>query len=589
MGILMKTAVRQTTKGGELSKVLLQFRSVILSLAVFSGLVNILALTGSLFMMQIYDRVLSSRSIPTLISLAVITIILYLIQGVLDFSRSRIMARMANFVDQTFSPQLFRCVMQLPLRSRKQGDELLPIRDLDTIRNFLASPAPLAFFDLPWMPLYLIFIFCLHPYLGILSLSGMIILIMLTILTEILSKKPAQEVQKQSSLRISLSTMGSRNAEVLQAMGMAAPLLERWKQANESYLRSQERSGDVVSGISSVSKVVRFIQQSAMLGLAAYLVIQNEMSSGSIIASSIISSRVLAPIEGIIGNWKNFISARQSRDRVEELLSLIQSQVEPMALPAPKETLSVENVSLCAPGTQKILIHGISFTLNAGQGLGIIGPSASGKTTLAKALVNVWRSAQGAIRLDGATLDQWSPSALGAHIGYLPQDIELFDGTIADNIARFSENPDPEEIIAAAKAADVHQMILHLPDGYETMIGDRGSSLSAGQRQRIALARALYGDPFLVVLDEPNSNLDSEGEQALTSAIMNVRNRKGIVIVIAHRPSALAAVNLVAVMAQGKIQTFGPKDEVLKKVTQPHAVSPSALSSKLGVVHGRSE
>ena len=585
----MKAALNKIDKGRELSSALMRFKSVIVSLAVFSCLVNILSLTGSLFMMQIYDRVLSSRSIPTLISLAIITILLYLIQGILDFSRSRIMSRMASFIDETFSPQLFRCIMQIPLRSRKQGDELLPIRDLDTIRNFLASPGPLAFFDLPWMPVYLTFIFLLHPWLGILSISGMVILIFLTVLTGLLSKKPARDVQKQSSLRISLSTMGSRNAEVLQAMGMASPLLKRWKKANESYLRTQEHSGDIVSGISSISKVVRFMLQSTMLGCAAYLVIQGELSSGSIIASSLISSRALAPIEGIIGNWKNFTSARQSRNRIEELLTFVQNQPEPMALPAPEKNVSVEGITVCAPGTQKPLLQGINFSLEAGQGLGIIGPSAAGKTTLAKALVNVWQVVQGAIRLDGANLNQWSLDTLGSHIGYLPQDIELFDGTVADNIARFSDNPDPEEIIAAAEAADVHQMILHLPEGYDTPIGERGSVLSAGQRQRIALARALYGNPFFVVLDEPNSNLDSEGEQALTGAIMSVRKRNGIVVVIAHRPSALAAVDLVAVMAQGKLQAFGPKDEVLKKVTQPHAVSPSGPSSKLGVIHGRSE
>ena len=491
----MKTP-KMKEQTSELVLALAKLKSVFLALALFSGLVNLLALTGSMFMMQIYDRVLSSRSIPTLVSLALITILLYFIQGALDFSRSRIMARIASYLDETFSVRLFRCVMQLPLRTRRRGDDLLPLRDLDTIRNFMASPGPLALFDLPWMPVFLIFIFLLHPWLGVLSLVGMLVLIFLTLLTEYSSKKPAQDVQKQSSSRIALSTMGSRNAEVLQAMGMGDRLLARWQSENENYLRAQERSGDVVSGISSISKVVRFILQSAMLGLSAFLVIRGEISSGSIIASSIVSSRALAPIEAVIAHWKGFLAARQSKSRIDELLKTVQQEKDPMALPEPKETLSVEGISVGAPGTQTLLIQNVTLKLEAGQGLGIIGPSAAGKSTLARALVNVWPAVRGAIRLDGASLDQWSPTALGQHVGYLPQDIELFDGTVAENIARFEPEADPEKIVAAAEAADVHQMILHLSEGYETRVGDSGMALSAGQRQRIALARA----PFMAIL-----------------------------------------------------------------------------------------
>lgn len=555
--------------GSELSAAFQRLRHVVVALALFSGIVNLLALTGSLFMMQVYDRVLSSRSVPTLVALAIITVILYIFQGALDLTRSRVMIRIAARLDETFGERLYRCILLLPLRMRSPGDGLQPMRDLDTVRSFISGPGPIALFDLPWMPIYLIFIFLLHPWLGCLSLAGMVILIGLTLLTENLSKEPARAMQKEAATRQMLAQAGRRNAEVLHAMGLTDRLVERWVNANTRHLQSHERSSDVVGGIGAVSKVVRFVMQSAMLGLAAWLTIRNEVSAGAIIASSITSSRALAPIEAAIANWKGFLAARQSRTRLEEILKAMPQNEPPMQLPDPERDLSIEGIVVGAPGTQRPLIQNVTLRLEAGQGLGIIGPSAAGKSTLARAMVGVWPLLRGTVRLDGASLDQWNAVRLGQHIGYLPQDVELFDGTVADNIARFESEPDPQKIVAAAEAADVHQMILHLQDGYETRIGEGGSALSAGQRQRIALARALYGDPFLVVLDEPNSNLDSEGEAALTKAITGIRARGGIAVVVAHRPSALAAVDLVAVMAAGALQAFGPKDEVMKKVMQP--------------------
>lgn len=559
--------------GSELSAAFQRLRHVVVALALFSGIINLLALTGSLFMMQVYDRVLSSRSLPTLVALAIITVILYIFQGALDLTRSRVMIRIAARLDETFGERLYRCILLLPLRMRSPGDGLQPMRDLDTVRSFISGPGPIALFDLPWMPIYLIFIFLLHPWLGCLSLAGMVILIGLTLLTEKLSKEPARAAQKEAATRQMLAQAGRRNAEVLHAMGLTNRLVERWVNANTRHLQAQERSSDVVGGIGAISKVVRFVLQSAMLGLAAWLTIRNEVSAGAIIASSITSSRALAPIEAAIANWKGFLAARQSKTRLEEILKAMPKNEPPMQLPDPVRDLSVEGIVVCAPGTQRPLIQNVTLRLEAGQGLGIIGPSAAGKSTLARAMVGVWPLLRGTVRLDGASLEQWDAATLGQHIGYLPQDVELFDGTVADNIARFEIEPDPHKIVAAAEAADVHQMILHLQDGYDTRIGEGGSALSAGQRQRVALARALYGDPFLVVLDEPNSNLDSEGEAALTKAITSICARGGIAVVVAHRPSALAAVDLVAVMAGGTLQAFGPNDEVMKKVMQPAAAA----------------
>lgn len=573
-------------QGSELAQAFSRLRHVAITVTVFSCIINLLALTGSLFMMQVYDRVLASRSIPTLIALAIITVILYVFQGSLDFIRSRIMVRVAARLDQTFGERLYRCVLVLPLRMRSSGDGMQPIRDLDTLRNFLSGAGPLALLDLPWMPIFLIFVFLLHPWLGLLSLTGMVILIGLTLLTERLSKAPAKESQKESAIRSSLALGCVRNAEVMRAMGLTNRMVERWLSANTRHLQAQERTSDVVGGIGAVSKIVRFVMQSAMLGMAAYLTIQGEVSPGAIIASSITSSRALAPIEAVIANWKGFLAARQSRQRLEDVLRAMPKQEAPMALPAPKNTLSLEAVAVCAPGGQSPLIQNVSLKLEAGQGLGVIGPSAAGKSTLVRAIVGVWPLVRGNVRIDGAALDQWDSDELGKHIGYLPQDVELFDGTVAENISRFEIEPNPEAIVAAAQAADVHQMILHLPDGYETRVGDGGSALSAGQRQRLGLARALYGDPFLVVLDEPNSNLDAEGEAALSKAIEGVRARGGIVVVVAHRPTALNAVDLVAVMANGTLQAFGPKDEVLQKMTQsakPPMAPPGEMAKEMKV------
>jgi ATP-binding cassette subfamily C protein len=442
------------------------------------------------------------------------------------------------------------------------------LRDLDAVRSYLSGLGPVALFDLPWIPLYLAICFAFHPLIGFAALAGAIILIVLTLLTEILMRAPARAATEAAVARNGLAEASRRNAEALVAMGMAGHIAARWSEANRQYMRSQQEASDLGGGLGAISKVLRMMLQSGVLAVGAYLVIHQEASAGIIIAASILSARALAPVDLAIANWKGFVAARQSWQRLNRLLTMSPARLAPMQLQTPAHRLTVEAVSASPPGVPKIVVQDITFELEAGQGLGIIGPSGSGKSSLVRLLVGVWQPMRGNVRLDGAALDQWASDALGRHIGYLPQDVELLAGTVAENIARFEPDPDNEAVIAAAKAVGVHDLIVRLPGGYDTQIGEQGSALSAGQAQRVALARAVYRDPFLVVLDEPNSNLDSEGEEALTRAILGVRERMGIVIVVAHRPSAIAGVDRLLMMNQGKAQAIGPKDEVLSKVLQ---------------------
>jgi ATP-binding cassette subfamily C protein len=550
------------------------------SVGVFSGLINLLALTGSFYMLQVYDRVLPSHSVPTLIGLTLLMAGLYIANGLLDFFRVRVMSRVGVRIDNQVRERVFQALHLLPLKARTAGDGLQPIRDLDQIRSFFSGLGPTAFFDLPWVPVYLGVVFLLHPLLGLFAFVGALLLICLTLLTERRTTAPMQSASRSGSQRLAFGEETRRNAEVIRALGLEKRMQDRWEVLNTRHLNDQLLASDAAGGLGTVSKVLRLFLQSGILGLGAYLVIQGEVSAGTIIAASIIMSRALAPIETAIAHWRGFVAARQSYHRLIDLFgSLGLKDAESMvALPRPTSSLAVQGVSVAPPGEQRPVIQGVSFSLAAGDGLGIIGPSGSGKSTLARALVGVWQPMWphmrmgGSIRLDGATLDQWAPDDLGRHIGYLPQDVSLFAGTIAENIARFDSEATSEAILAAAKAAGVHDMIVQLPEGYQTIVGEGGAGLSAGQRQRIALARALYGEPFLVVLDEPNSNLDAAGEMALTQAIQSIRARGGIAIVIAHRPSALAAVDKVLAMAKGQVQAFGPKSEVLRQVLQaaPH-------------------
>lgn len=558
-------------------------RTALIGVGIITGILNVLMLTGSFYMLEVYDRVVPGRSVPTLVFLSVIAVFLFGVQGLLDFIRSRILVRIGAWIDERLSGPVFEAVLKMPLRAKDQGNGLLPLRDLDQVRGFLAGNGLPAFFDLPWMPLYLGICYLFHPLIGLAATFGALVLVGFTILTEVKTRAALKTAGNQGSLRFSTAEASRRNADVVQAMGMSPRLLGRWQKANDEYVDSQLRASDVAGGFGSAAKSFRMCLQSLVLGLGAYLAIQDLATAGIIIASSILTARALAPVDLVIANWRTFTAARQSWKRLGDLLKAMSQREPEVLLPKPCQDLVLENLFVGPPGQPSLVVQDVSFALKAGAGLGIIGPSASGKTSLIKAVVGVWRPARGKVRLDGAAIDQWSPDRLGPHFGYLPQDVELFGGTIAQNISRFDENAKSEEVIAAARAAGVHDLIVYLPEGYETPIGEGGSALSAGQRQRIALARALYRNPFLVVLDEPNSNLDAEGEEALTQAILGVRARGGIVIIVAHRPSSLVAVDWVLVMKDGRAQAFGPKDEVMSKLQRRPAGSPVPLTAVEGV------
>lgn len=544
-------------------------KASVTGIALISGVVNVLALTSPLFMLQVYDRVLASGSVPTLVGLAVLATGLYAFQSLLDIIRARVLLRLGERFDGQFSGRVHDAVIHLPLLTRIRGDGLQPLRDLDNVRGFLGGNGPTAFFDLPWMPIYLAICFLFHFWIGVTALGGAIVLITLTILTNALSKTPIRETITHGMSRNSLLDAARRNAEAVHAMGLEKRVATRWNNANRDYLLANRRAGDVAGGLGGISKSLRMMLQSSILAVGAYLVIQQEVTAGVMIASSIMMGRALAPVDLAISSWKPFLLARQSWSRLKELLSKIPETAPVMALPKPEKYLRVEGVTIMPPGQKNLTVQGMNFSIQAGSALGIIGPSGSGKSTLARALVGAWLPAGGKIRLDGATFEQWDREQLGQHIGYLPQGVELFDGTIAENISRFEHKPDPGAIVAAAKAAGAHELILRFEHGYETIIGEDGSALSAGQRQRIGLARALYRDPFLIVLDEPNANLDAEGEAAVVKAIASVRERKGIAIVVAHRPSALGAVDLVLLVEGGRQKAFGSRDEVISKVVTP--------------------
>ena len=539
-----------------------------------SGVVNVLALTSPLFMLQVYDRVLASRSLSTLVGLAVLAAGLFAFQSMLDVIRSRVLMRVGERVDRQLSGRVHAAVVRLPLEARMPGDGLQPLRDLDNVRGFLSGQGPTAFFDLPWMPLYLGICFLFHFWIGMTALAGAIVLVSLTVITNALSRGPASETIQHGMLRNALMEAGRRNAEVVRAMGFGKRIAERWQETNSSYLAANRRAGDVAGGFGGASRSLRLMLQSAILGVGAYLVIKQETSAGVMIASSIMMGRALAPVDLAIASWKPFLMARQSWARLTELLALVPEADEVTALPKPERDLRVESVTIVPPGEKKPTVAGVNFAVPAGSALGIIGPSGSGKSTLARALVGVWKPASGKVRLDGASFEQWDREILGRHVGYLPQGVELFDGTIGENIARFEPDAPAEAVVAAAKAAGAHDLILRFERGYEARIGEAGSALSAGQRQRIGLARALYGDPFLVVLDEPNANLDAEGEAAVVRAMASVRERKGIAIVIAHRPSALGVVDLILAMESGRAKAFGPRDEVLSRVLKKPSQRP---------------
>jgi ATP-binding cassette subfamily C protein len=561
----------------ELGDALRACRAAFIGVGVMSCMINLLYLTGSMFMLEVYDRVLPSRSVPTLVGLIVLASGLYIAQGVLDLIRGRILGRVGTSLDEALNQRVFDTVVRLPLVTGARNEGLQPLRDLDNVRSFLGSMGPGAFFDLPWLPFYLAICFAFHWLIGVTALIGAIILVTLTLITEFLSRQPAREAMGLAARRNDLAATSRRNAEVLVAMGMSGRLSRRWSEANEKYLEGNQRASDVTGGLGAIAKVLRMTLQSAVLAVGAYLVIHQEATAGIIIAGSILSARALAPVDLAIAHWKGFVAARQSWDRLNRLLEQMPAQAAPTLLQNPAKRLSVEALGIVAPGDQRVIVQDVTFALTAGNGLGVIGPSGSGKSSLVRALVGVWQPVRGKVRLDGAALDQWSSDVLGGHIGYLPQDVELFAGTVAQNICRFDPQASSDGIIAAAKEAGVHEMIIKMREGYNTQIGEQGTALSAGQAQRVALARALYGNPFLIVLDEPNSNLDTEGDEALTRAIRGARERGAIVVVVAHRPIGIEAVDQLLVLKDGRMQAFGPKEQVLAQVLQARVAPPSPI------------
>lgn len=570
-----RKSAEQLTKG---------FRGIFFFLFGMSGIINILALTGAFYMLQIYDRALTSGSISTLIAISVLALGLYCFQGMFDIIRSQILVRVGARLDKRVAPLAHRVAIDMPRFGFSTAESLERGRDVDTVRGFLGSQGPVALLDLPWMPLFLLFVYILHPYLGALVFIGGFILAMLAIVTELKTSKLSSAMQQAAVNRNTIADSNARNAEILKAMGFAGRAVARFNRANDDHLALQTRTNDVSGTFGAVSRVLRMVLQSAVLGLGALLTIQGELSAGAIIAASIASARALAPIDLAIGNWKNVVAARTAFARLKETVMALAETDEPMELPSPTSSLKVENITVAAPDSGQVLLSELSFELKAGQAIGIIGPSGGGKTTLLRALTGIWPVLRGSVRLDDAELSQWHDEALGQFIGYLPQEVALLNGTIEENISRFQETPDSSAIVEAAMAASVHEMIVRLPNGYRTQLGSLGTSLSGGQRQRIGLARALFGNPFIVVLDEPNSNLDAEGEAALTEAIQGVKQRGGIAVVAAHRPSALAAADLVAVIQNGRLAAFGPKDEVIGKsnVRAVHSAKPPTKEASVG-------
>ncbi|BBF81389.1 type I secretion system ATPase [Asticcacaulis excentricus] len=563
-------------------------RPAFIAAGVFSLFITLLMLTGSLYMLEVYDRVIPSHSVPTLLAVTFIVLILYGFQSLLEGIRSRLFARIGRQFDDGLKEAVFLIHARSGLPAVARSGEIPAYRDLDQLRSFLASPAVSVLFDLPVAPIFLILMFLLHPLIGLLGVLGIILLAGITWLTERATKplqKNAAERMQESSQQIEAARQA---AETLFPLGMADPLKARWSQKHHAAGDAVILSADSATHYGGMSRFVRMSLQSLTLGLGAWLVIHGDASGGVMIASSILLGRALAPVELAIGHWRAFVNARQAYGRLSEKLSTI-PLTPTTELPPPSRELRVENLYVAAPGAdRRLILNGIKFELSAGDALGIIGPSGSGKSTLARALMGVWPIAQGTVRLDGAELKQWHEATVGRFFGYLPQEVDLFAGTFAENISRFQPDATSEKILKAAQMADIETFIKGFEQGFDTDLGPRGSRLSIGQRQRVGLARALYGDPFLILLDEPNSALDAEGEKALLTAVANARRRGAIVIMIAHRPKMLQVVNKVVVLANGQQKAFGPREEILRQVMPESAPArPQPAGAKpLSVVKG---
>ncbi len=550
------------------------------SVGIFSAFVNILMLTGPIYMLQIYDRVLTSRSEETLLALTILIAVLYGLMGLLDYVRGRVASRIGATMQSRLDGRVFQATLRRSVLASERSQPATGLKDLESVQRLMSSPVLFAVFDMPWAPIFIFAIYTFHPWLGHLALVGALILVTVTLLNQILTRKPEAESNAATLQGDAYAEVVRQQGEMVQALGMRGATMERWQQMRSRAIAAQIASSDRVSQFTTTSKTFRFFLQSAVLGLGAYLVLQGQLTAGAMIAASILLGRALAPVEQAIGGWPMVQRARLGWKRLKELLASTPEYGEHTALPRPRAMLDVNQITVFPPEQQKASLRMLSLEVMPGQALGVIGPSASGKSTLARVLAGIWRPASGSVRLDGAALEHYDPDVLGSYIGYLPQDVVLFDGTVAENISRMQSEPDAAQIVEAAKKAGAHEMILELPQGYDTPVSAGGARLSGGQKQRIGLARAFYGDPVFFVLDEPNSNLDAAGQDALNLAIRQAKDAGKAVIIMAHRPAGIAECELILIMDNGTAKAFGPRDEVLKAHVRNYAQVAGRIGSE---------
>ncbi|MCA0921239.1 type I secretion system permease/ATPase [Pseudooceanicola nanhaiensis] len=553
----------------ELRKARSRSRGLLWSVALFSTFVNLLMLTGPLYMLQVYDRVLGSRSVETLVALTILVAFLFLLMGFLDALRGQLLARIGARTHRALDERVFKAVLKRG-SSDRNDPSATGLRDLDSVQGLMGSPVVGAMFDLPWTPLFLFGISLFHPWLGILALAGGALLIVIAGINQVVTSASQQRVMATQSSATILAERLRTDAESVQAMGLGDNAYHRWHKIRGEALEAEVTNADLGSGFTASSRSLRLFLQSAMLALGAYLVLQQQVTPGAMIASSVLMGRALAPVELLLGQWRLVQRGRRGWQNLAVLLTVVPPERPRTELPVPKAHLEGIQATVAAPGEKTPNLRLVSFEVLPGEALGVIGPSGAGKSTLARAITGTWPTVGGKIRLDGAALDQYTPEDLGRYIGYLPQKVQLFDGTIAENIARLSPTPDAEKVVAAARLAGAHEMILQFPDGYDTPVAMSGGRLSGGQIQRIGLARALYDSPVVLVLDEPNSNLDNEGSEALNEAIRATKEAGGAVLIMAHRPAAIKECDKLLMLVNGTRAAFGPKDEVLRQMVQNH-------------------
>lgn len=538
-------------------------------LLLFSLGINLLILASPIYMMQVFDRVLSSGRLETLIYLTVIAGIAVFVMGIVETARGRFLIRVGDWLDHRLSGHVIASALTARLAGHAGSAQ--PLRDLATLRSTMASPSVNAVIDTPWVPAFIVIIWLMHPLLGLIALGAAIVLFAVALVNEWVSRNALRRAGQFSIAATQSVESALRNAEVIQALGMLPALLERYGDTNAKALTSQRQAGDRGAAMVGLSKSLRLFVQIVILGSGAWLVLQGQLTSGGMIAASILLGRALAPVEQSIGAWRQLVGARDAWQRLTRLLAEVPPQAKGMSLPVPQGELACQQMTFVPAGNENPILRDITFDLAAGEVLGIIGPTAAGKSSLCKVVTGAWKPTRGHARLDGADISSWHADELGAHLGYLPQDVELFAGTVSENIARLAQEPDAAAVVAAAKTAGVHDIILSLPKGYDTEVGEAGSFLSGGERQRVGLARAFYGRPKLIVLDEPNASLDSAGEEALVEAILAAKEWESTVLLVTHQPSILLSVDKLMVLQEGRIQAFGPRDEILNKLRQAPA------------------